>query len=200
MIQHSPACERNRDPILNVLQQVLADSTAVLEVSSGTGMHAVHMAAGLPHLTWQPSDISEHALLSIQAWSELQPATNLLPPVQLDVRDSEWPAEGIDAIFNANMIHISPWETSQGLMAGAGRLLPTGGRLVMYGPYRVDGEHTSVSNARFDASLRARDPSWGVRDLSEVKALALSHGLRFQSQVQMPANNLMVVYQRILDS
>lgn len=196
MIQHSAACERNRGPILEVLQRLLRDATAVLEVSSGTGMHAVHMAAGLPHLSWQPSDLSAQALLSIQAWVELQPSPNLCTPVQLDVRAPVWPVATADAIFNANMIHIAPWAATEGLLLGAGRLLPTGGTLIMYGPYQIDGAHTSDSNARFDQSLRHRDPSWGIRDLERVMTLADSHGLDFSERVQMPANNQMVVFHR----
>ena len=196
MIQHSAACERNRDPILSVLKRVLAPATSVLEVASGTGMHAVHMAAGLPHVHWQPSDFSDHALLSIAAWSELQPSPNLKPAIQLDVRDTYWPVQDIDAIFNANMIHISPWSVTEGLLAGAGRTLPAQGHLVMYGPYRINGAHTAESNARFDDSLKMRDPSWGIRDLEKVVALAGTHGLEFIERVQMPANNQIVVFER----
>lgn len=196
MIQHSPACERNRGPILEVLQQLLAQSTAVLEVSSGTGMHAVHMAAGLPHLSWQPSDVSAQALQSIAAWAALQPTENLRPGIALDACAAEWRAGSIDAIFNANMTHIAPWAATEGLLAGAGRLLPPDGILVMYGPYRIDGAHTAPSNAQFDHSLQARDPSWGIRDLDRVVALAAEHGLTHTQRIQMPANNQIVVYRR----
>ncbi len=196
MIQHSAACERNQAPILDILKTLFIDSSSVLEVSSGTGMHAVHMAAGLPHLQWQPSDISPHALLSIDAWRALQPAANLKAAVQLDVRSQEWDVDDFDAIFNANMIHIAPWEVTQGLLAGAGRLLPSGGLLVMYGPYKINGTHTAPSNARFDLSLQQRDPSWGVRDLAAVVELAAKNELDQVQLIAMPANNQMVVYRR----
>ncbi len=196
MIRHSPACERNQGPILEVLGPLLARSTHVLEIAAGTGMHAVHMAPALPHLRWQPSDVSTRSLQSIRAWQALQPAENLAAPVALDVREADWPVEDIDAIFNANMIHISPWSVTEGLMSGAGRLLSAGGLLVMYGPYKLDGAHTAESNARFDQSLRAQDPSWGVRDLVAVMVLADSHGLDFEQRVQMPANNQIVVFRR----
>jgi hypothetical protein len=196
VIQHSPACERNRDPILEALQRLLAQSTAVLEISSGTGMHAVHMAAGLPHLSWQPSDVSPQALQSIAAWAALQPADNLRPGIALDVCAASWPANHIDAIFNANMIHIAPWAATEGLLAGAGRLLPVDGTLIMYGPFRIDGAHTAPSNAQFDRSLRSQDPAWGIRDLERVVALAEEHGLTHTQRIQMPANNQIVVYRR----
>jgi len=196
VIQHSAACERNRDPILTVLTRVLAQSTQVLEVSAGTGMHAVHMAQGLPHLTWLPTDADDHALLSIRAWAELQPSDNLLPAVRLDVHETDWPVPAVDTIFNANMIHIAPWTATEGLIAGAGRLLPAGGLLVMYGPYRIDGTHTAESNARFDQSLRARNPDWGLRDLEMVIALAAEHGLDLEERVSMPANNQIIIYRK----
>jgi hypothetical protein len=196
MIQHSPACERNKEPILQVLQRVLDRSTSVLEIAAGTGMHAVFMAAGLPHLVWQPTDMNPQALLSIQAWLELQPSDNLRPPMLLDTRSTDWPAGEFDAIFNANMIHIAPWTATQGLLAGAGRILPAGGLLVGYGPYKLGGAHTAPSNERFDQSLQARDPQWGVRDLEKVAAQAEQHGLVLEEQVDMPANNQMVVFRR----
>lgn len=196
MIQHSPACERNRDPILQVLQRVLSKSTAVLEISSGTGMHAVHMATSLPQLSWQPTDISDSALLSIEAWRQLHPSPGLRSPVRLDVRTEDWEVDPIDAIFCANMIHIAPWAAAVGLLAGAGRHLPSGGRLVLYGPFQIAGGHTAASNARFDASLRSRDPSWGIRELESVCSEANRHQLALIESVQMPANNLILVLER----
>jgi hypothetical protein len=196
MIQHSPACERNRDPILQVLQRVLSKSTAVLEISSGTGMHAVHMANSLPQLSWQPTDISDSALLSIEAWRQLHPSPGLRSPVRLDVRTEDWEVGPIDAIFCANMIHIAPWAAAEGLLAGAGRLLPSEGRLVIYGPFQIAGGHTATSNARFDASLRSRDPSWGIRELESVCSEANRHQLALIESVQMPANNLILVLER----
>jgi len=196
MIQHSAACERNKGPILEILQRVFSDSSRVLEIASGTGMHAVHMAQSLPHLVWQPTDTSTAAIDSIRAWCELQPSANLQAPIELDVRSEAWPVTAVDAIFNANMIHISPWATTEGLLAGASRVLPEGGLLAMYGPYKINGAHTAPSNAQFDQSLRARDPSWGVRNLEEVMTLAISHDLHFIERVQMPANNQVVVFRR----
>lgn len=192
----SAACERNRDPILEVLREELPERGTVLEVASGTGMHAVYFAARLPHVTWQPSDADDAALESVAAWREAEPSENLLPPVRLDVLAPQWPVDAADAIFNANMIHISPWPCTQGLLEGAARLLPAGGPLILYGPYRVGGEHTAPSNARFDASLRARDPRWGVRDLDVVAQVAAEAGFTHERVVPMPANNMIVVFRR----
>jgi SAM-dependent methyltransferase len=192
----SPAVARNRDPILAVLRRVLPARGTVLEIASGTGEHAVHFAAGLPHLTWQPTDPDTDALASIaahRAWAQLP---NLLAPLVLDACAPSWPVTRGDAVVAINMIHIAPWTAAEGLMAGAGRLLARGGVLYLYGPFKEDGRHTAPSNAAFDASLRARDPRWGVRDLDPVAALASEHGLALAERVAMPANNLSLVFQR----
>jgi hypothetical protein len=192
----APAVARNRDPILAVLREVLPAAGTVLEIASGTGEHAVHFAAALPHLAWQPSDPDAEARGSIAAHAAQAALANLLPPLELDASAPLWPITRADALVSINMIHISPWRAAQGLMAGAARLLPAGSPLYLYGPYRQHGLHTAPSNAAFDASLRARDPEWGVRDLDAVVALAAEHGLSLQRTVPMPANNLSVVFHR----
>jgi hypothetical protein len=192
----APAVARNRDTILAVLREVLPAAGTVLEIASGTGEHAVHFAAALPHLAWQPSDPDAEARGSIAAHAAQAALANLLPPLELDASAPLWPITRADALVSINMIHISPWRAAQGLMAGAARLLSAGAPLYLYGPYRQHGLHTAPSNAAFDESLRARDPEWGVRDLDEVVALAAAHGFALQRTVPMPANNLSVVFHR----
>ena len=192
----APAVARNRDPILAVLRDVLPAAGTVLEIASGTGEHAAHFAAALPHLVWQPTDPDAQARSSIAAHAAQAQLANLLPPLELDAAAPDWPVARADALVSINMIHISPWRAAQGLMAGAERLLSAGSPLYLYGPYRQHGLHTAPSNAAFDASLRARDPEWGVRDLDEVSALAAAHGLTLQRTVAMPANNLSVIFRR----
>jgi SAM-dependent methyltransferase len=192
---------RNRDPILAVLRRVLPASGTVLEIASGTGEHAVHFAAGLAHLTWQPTDRDPDALRSIAAYRAAAHLPNLLAPLEFDATATDWPAADAvgtmaSAIVSINMIHIAPWAATQGLMAGAGRVLAPGGVLYLYGPFRENGHHTAPSNAAFDASLQARDPQWGVRDLGEVRDLAGRHGLDLVERVAMPANNLSLVFHR----
>lgn len=197
--QTSPSVARNRDPILLVLRRALPARGTVLEVASGSGEHAVHFAAALPHLTWQPTDADEEARRSIAAHRELARLSNVLPPLALDVRAPVWPVARADALVAINMIHIAPWTATEGLMAGAARVLPPEGVLYLYGPYKENGEHTAPSNAAFDASLRACDPQWGVRDLAEVRALAEAGGLRLVERVAMPANNLSLVFRKRSD-
>lgn len=187
------ATARNRDPILEVLRRALPLPGRVLEVASGTGEHAVHFAAHLD-VEWVPSDPEPENRDSIAAWIAHSGATRVLPPLDLDVR-REWPAGPYDAIFCANMIHIAPWEVCEALLAGAGCVLRQDGVLAMYGPF-LQGGHTAPSNAAFDASLRSRDPAWGVRDLDVVARVAATHGLLLEDVVEMPANNLTVVYRR----
>jgi hypothetical protein len=194
--QTSPAVARNRDPILAVLRRVLPAQGTVLEIASGTGEHAVHFAAGLPHLTWQPTDTDADALRSTGAHSASAQLPNLLPVLELDVCAPSWPVTGADAMVAINMIHIAPWTAAEGLMAGAGRLLAAGSVLYLYGPFKEHGRHTAPSNAAFDDSLRARDPRWGVRDLDEVAALARRHGLALVERIAMPANNQSLVFHR----
>lgn len=193
---HSGACERNRDPILEVLLEVLPEHGLVLEVASGTGMHSVHFAPRLPRLRWQPTDLGEDALRSIAAWAAAEPSENLLPPLRLDVTSRPWPCERADAIFNANMIHISPFECTEALLDGAAEVLGAGAPLVLYGPFMIDGRHTAPTNEAFDESLRGRDPEWGIRDLGVVEALAAERGLNLERRVQMPANNQILVFRR----
>lgn len=194
--RHAPAAERNRGPILDVLRRVLPARGTVLEIASGTGQHVAHFAAALPDLTWQPSDRDDADFASIVAWCVDAGARNTLPPLVLDVTREPWPVGQLDAIFNANMIHISPWQTCLGLMRGAGRHLSTDGVLVLYGPYKLGGTHTAPSNAAFDDDLRTRDPRWGVRDLDEVARVARDEGLVLDERVSMPANNLTVIFRR----
>jgi len=193
---YAPAVARNREPILAVLRRVLPASGLVLEVASGSGEHARFFAAALPHLTWQPSDPDPRAQASIAAFRSAGAPANLLAPLALDASAAEWPVAGAAAVVCINMIHIAPWSASEGLMAGAARILTAGGLLFLYGPYKEDGRHTAPSNAAFDADLRARDPRWGVRDLGEVIALAHRHGLAHQETAAMPANNRSVVFRR----
>ncbi|PZV14476.1 MAG: SAM-dependent methyltransferase [Leptolyngbya sp.] len=203
--QHSPATLRNREPILAVLQAVLPPTGTVLEISSGTGEHAVFFAPRLQPRYWLPSDPNPIARASIAAWQEELSTDNLHPPIFLDVRDPVWTveqpemdlSEPIRAIANINMIHISPWAACLGLMAAAERILPQGGVLYLYGPFKQSGEHTAPSNAQFDQSLRLQNPEWGVRDLEEVIAVAEAHNMRLLQTVAMPANNLSVVFQRL---
>src|ERR1700733_2718747 len=193
-----PHVARNREPILEVLRRVLPPQGLVLEVASGGGEHAAYFAERLPALFWQPSDPDPVALASIAAHrtAATADAPNLLPPLRLDAMSAPWPVEHAEAVVCINMIHISPWTASEGLLAGAQRTLPAGGVLYLYGPYRIDGRHTAPSNQDFDARLRAQNPQWGIRDLADVTALAARHGLSLTETVSMPANNLSVIFQR----
>jgi SAM-dependent methyltransferase len=192
----SPAVERNRDPILDVLRRVLPARGTVLEIASGSGEHAAYFAAALPHLFWQPSDMDPDALASICAHRAAASAPNLLHPITLDAASPNWPANQADAIVSINMIHIAPWAAATGLMSGAARLLAPGGVLYLYGPFMEGGRHTAPSNAEFDVNLRARNPEWGVRDIADVRSLAERSGFDFIERVAMPANNLSLVFRR----
>jgi SAM-dependent methyltransferase len=192
----APAAERNAEPIRAVLERALPPRGLVLEVASGTGQHAAHMARAFPQLTWQPSDPDPGAQDSIAAWRGEADLANLLPPVELDVTREPWPIAAADAIVCINMIHIAPWQAALALFGGAGRLLPEGGLLYLYGPYRFHGAFTAPSNAAFDASLRARDPAWGVRDLDDIEPAATAAGLHLEETVAMPANNHSLLFRR----
>jgi hypothetical protein len=196
----SPAAERNKQPILDVLTRVLPARGTVLEVASGTGQHAVHFARGLPALTWQPTepDAALRAALSERVAAAALP--NLGMPEPFDVLDSAAPAVKPAAIVCINMIHIAPWAATEGLFRHASRLLPAAAPLILYGPYKLDGKHTAPSNEVFDASLRSRDSRWGVRDLAEVRAVGAAHGLSFRELVPMPANNFVVVFAKAGDA
>jgi hypothetical protein len=192
--QFAPATARNREPVREVLARVLPPSGVVLEIASGTGEHAVYMAAAFPHIEWQPTDPDEVALASIAAWRAEAGLPNLRAPVRLDVRDAVWPAA--NAIACINMIHISPWEASLALLAGAARTLAAGELLYTYGPYRFDGV-TAPSNEDFDRSLKSRNPAWGVRDVADLRAAAT--GFTFVEAIAMPANNHSLVFRRAVD-
>jgi hypothetical protein len=193
----SPATARNRDPILEALRPRLPREGLVLEIAAGAGEHAVHHAAALPGLEWQPTDPDPDALSSIAAWRAHAALPNLLPPLRLDAADPDaWPTPRADAVVNINMIHISPWAATEGLMAGAGRLLPSGGGLFLYGPYIERGVETAPSNLAFDLSLRSRDPAWGIRHLDAVTAAAAGQGLALAERIAMPANNLVLVFRK----
>jgi hypothetical protein len=210
--QYAPATQRNREPILEILRQVLPPTGTVLEVSSGTGEHAVFFAPRLQPRGWIPSDPNPIARASIAAWQASCPSENLYPPIALDSREVVWAVESaalpdplanldrqrdpITAIVNINMIHIAPWAACLGLFAGAQRTLPPQGILYLYGPFKQGGRHTALSNAAFDDSLRSQNPEWGVRDLDEVVAVAQTHDLALVSTYAMPANNLSVVFHR----
>jgi SAM-dependent methyltransferase len=194
MKRRAPATDRNREPIAAVLREVLPERGTLLEIASGTGEHAACFSALFPRLSWQPSDPDPEALASIRAWREDAGPNNLLEPVQLDASAEAWPVGGADAILCVNMVHISPWAATEGLMRGAGRLLPPGGPLILYGPYRRGGVPTAPSNEAFDQSLKARNAEWGLRDLEAVEEEAAANGLRLQRIVEMPANNLTVVF------
>jgi Protein of unknown function (DUF938) len=199
--QYAPATERNREAILEVLLQILPPTGTVLEISSGTGEHAVFFAPRLTPRHWQPSDPNPIACNSIAAWQTHHSADNLYPPIALDVRDPIWSVEQsgqiepITAIVNINMIHIAPWAACLGLFNGAKRILPENGILYLYGPFKQDGKHTAPSNAAFDQSLRSQDSKWGVRDLEEVVSVAQSQNLDLLKVLPMPANNLSVIFQ-----
>jgi Protein of unknown function (DUF938) len=192
----SPSVARNRDPILAILQRVLPAKGIVLEIASGTGEHALYFASALPHLTWQPTDQDGQALNSIAAHRAASGLSNLFAPLWLDATAPDWPVERADAVVVINMVHISPWRATQGLMAGAGRVLPSGGILYLYGAYKEDGVHTASSNEAFDQDLRRRNPEWGVRDLAEVAELARAQRLDLVERIPMPANNLSLVFRR----
>lgn len=194
--EHAPATARNRDAILEILRRILPKRGRVLEVGSGTGEHAAYFAMALPDLSWQPSDPDPALRASIAAWTADCQATNIAPPLDIDATWDDWPIAAADAIVCINMVHIAPWEATEGLIAGAARLLATGAPLYLYGPYRVDGRHTAPSNAEFDAMLRRQDPEWGVRDIGDVASLADRFGFRLEETVAMPANNLSAVFRR----
>ncbi len=199
--RYAAATQRNREPIVAVLRRALPTSGTALEIASGTGEHAVWFAAHLPGIVIQPSDPDPENRASIAAWTRFTGVSNVRAPLAIDVTAPAWEADGgvpaaVAAILCINMIHISPWPATLGLMRGAGALLPPGGVLYLYGAYKRDGMHTAPSNASFDASLRARDPAWGVRDLEAVTSAAADAGLAPESVIEMPANNVSVILRR----
>ncbi len=193
---YSEACERNKGPILEVLETAFANAASVLEVGSGTGQHAVHFGSALPHLTWQTSDLPDnHA--GIRMWLDEAKLANVRAPLLLNVDDDRWPIGHADAIFTANTLHIMSWEHVGRLFTGAGRILNPGGSLCIYGPFNYNGAHTADSNARFDAMLRARDPQNGIRNIEDVNELGLHHGLKLEADHSMPANNRLLVFRKL---
>lgn len=195
-LPHSPAADRNKEPILAHLRRILGERGTMLEIASGTGQHAVGFASALPGWTWQPSDIDARMLPSIAERIARSGLSNVLPPQRLDVTAHPWPpfTRKFDAIFCANMLHIAPWAVCEGLMAGAARHLAPGGMLITYGPYLEKDVPTAPGNLAFDESLRARDPSWGIRELDRVAEEARRHGLTLAQRHPMPANNLLLVF------
>jgi hypothetical protein len=195
--QYAPATERNRQFILDILLRVLPPEGDILEIASGTGEHGVFFAPHLSSRRWIPSDPNPEALASIASWREYTAVDNLHPPLKIDVQRSHWYLQNnlaLSAIVCINMIHIAPWSACLGLMTGANNLLPSEGILYLYGPYKRGGVHTASSNLAFDRSLRDRNPEWGVRDLDDVVKVAGDVGLQLQEVVEMPANNLSVVF------
>ncbi|WP_245442458.1 DUF938 domain-containing protein [Methylobacterium terrae] len=192
----APAVARNRGAILSVLREHLPASGLVLEVAAGSGEHAAYFAAALPGLRWQPTDPEPRARASIAAHAKIADLANLLAPLDLDAASPVWPVAQADVVVAINMVHISPWSATLGLLAGAARVLPEGGLLYLYGPYMEDGRHTAPSNAAFDTDLRARDPAWGIRDVQDVEQAASPHGLRLAQRIAMPANNLSVLFRK----
>ena len=191
----APATARNREPLLQVLRPRLPAQGLVLEIASGTGEHALYFASALPALRWQSTDADAEARASIEAWRAASGLPNLLAPLPLDAAAPDaWPVERADAIVCINMVHISPWAATLGLMRGAGQALPPGGRLFLYGPYLEADVETAPSNLAFDESLKARNPEWGLRTREAVAAVAARHGLTLEARVAMPANNLVLVF------
>lgn len=196
MKRHAPATDRNREPIARVLREELPASGTVLEIASGTGEHAVHFARAFPALVWQPSDAVPAALASINAWRVEEGPPNLLPPLTIDATEPRWPLTAADAILCVNMVHISPPDAAEGLIAGAGQVLPAGAPLILYGPFLEDEVATAPSNLAFDRGLKEQDPRWGLRDVAWIDRLARARKLERTRRVEMPANNLMLVYRK----
>jgi len=189
----APAAERNKDPILAVLRRVLPARGLVLEIGSGTGQHVAHFAKAMPDLTWQPSDSDATYRSSVVRWIAHERVANVRAPMTLDVHDASWPVADVDAVISINVLHVSPWSAAAALFEGAGSVVRAGGVVFLYGPFMRGGRHTAASNATFDASLRAHDERWGVRNLDDVVATGRRVGFALREIVEMPANNLSVV-------
>jgi Protein of unknown function (DUF938) len=195
--QYAPATLRNRDFILDVLRDVLPMTGVILEVASGSGEHVVHFARSFPSLVFQPSDPDPDARLSVAAWARAAGVTNVRAPIALDASEPVWPIASADGIICINMIHISPWEATVGLIKGAAAILPSASPFYLYGPYKREGFATAASNQAFDRSLRDRNPTWGLRDLEAVAATAQTVGFSGPVITEMPANNLSAVFRRM---
>jgi cyclopropane fatty-acyl-phospholipid synthase-like methyltransferase len=192
------SCEENKKPILAVLRQELAQARQLLEIGSGTGQHAVYFARQLPHLVWHTSDVAQHHP-GIQAWIADEGPDNVRAPLALDVALDPWPAQAFDAVFSANTVHIMGWAEVERLFAGVGQVLLAEGRFCLYGPFNVNDQYTSESNARFDAWLKGRDPKSGIRDQAALDRLAAAAGLRRAADYAMPANNNILVWEKLSD-
>jgi len=192
----APAAERNKGPILEVLQRVLPPRGLVLEIGSGTGQHVVHFAKALSLLSWQPSDPDPENRQSIALWSRVEELGNVRAPLALDVRERPWPIDAADAIVCSNVVHVSPWAATLALFDGVREVLPSEGVLFLYGPYRRGGRHTAPSNEKFDADLRAHNPEWGLRDIDELAEVADRVGFALAEIVDMPANNFSLVFRK----
>lgn len=195
----SPSAARNAGPILAELQRLLPPRGVVLEIACGTGEHAVCFAAAMPGLTWLPSDPDAASRASTAGWTRFAGLGNILAPRDVDVRAAAWGVEALapfDAMVAINMVHIAPWEATLGLFAGAGRLLRAGGLLCLYGPFLHDGAHNAPSNAAFDEALRARNPAWGLRDITDLERVAGQAGLTLAEVAEMPANNRLLAFRR----
>ena len=195
MLSFSQSADNNKEAIAAVLGTAFADVSCVLEIGSGTGQHAVHFAREMPHLQWQPSDRPEQ-IVGIQERLALEGAGNILPPVVLDVAQYPWAIDSVDAVYSANCVHIMSWQHVEHLFRGVGKVLDEGGLMCLYGPFKYDGAFTTESNARFDLSLRMRDPLSGVRDFEAVDALARQEGMELVADHAMPANNQLLVWRR----
>ncbi len=193
----APHVARNTAPIVDVLRGFLPAEGLVLEVASGSGEHALAFARAFPHLLWQPTDADPVGLRSIDAWRAADGVPNLMAPIHLDASADSWPVEKAQAILCINMVHISPWAATEGLMALAGQALAPGGLLALYGPYLEADVPLAPSNAAFDESLKSRDPAWGLRDRDAVAAAAKAEGLALTLRAAMPANNLMLLFRRV---
>ncbi len=192
----SQACEQNKDPILEILKVAFKDCKKILEIGSGSGQHAIYFANHLPHLSWQPSDLLEN-LDSIRAWIDEHPSKNICSPIELDVTDEDWEVTQIDGIFSANCFHIMSWEKVEDFFRGVGQTLRPKGKLLVYGPFSYQGEHTSPSNARFDQYLKLQDPLSGVRDFMDLNKLAEDQALALVEDFAMPANNRCLLWQKV---
>ncbi len=193
----APAALRNREPIAAVLEGVLPPAGLVLELASGSGEHCVHFAKTFPGLYWQPSDPDDVARRSIAAWIRHEELLNVRQPLSIDVHASAWGLDAADALLCINMVHISPWSATLAMLDGASRLLPKGAPLYLYGPYKRIDVPTAESNLAFDRSLKSRDPAWGLRLLDDVVSAAAERGLGFESVIDMPANNVSVIFRRL---
>lgn len=199
--KYAPATQRNREPILAVLKEILPSHGTILEIASGTGEHALFFATNFPQLQWIPSDINPESLLSISAWRQDCKTHNLQPPLRLDMMQTNWQRQliqsDIQGVICINMIHISPWQSFLGLMAGATQILPKDGILYFYGPYKIDDKHTAPSNEEFDESLKAQNPDWGVRNLNKVIKIGDKYNFQLEKTVEMPTNNLSLVFRHL---